>query len=276
MTTIRPKIILTNDDGITAPGLFSLWRALVEHVDITIVAPASNQSGKGLSITTLHPLHITPVDWAKNTNAYKVDGTPADCIKLALDVLLPTPPDMIVSGINRGSNAGRNVLYSGTVGGVIEGAMRNIPGIAFSCADYLSPQYEKAEAFIFPLVHYLLQHPLENGTFLNATFPDETTTFRGIRMAEQGKSYWLGTPEERVHPSGHRYYWLGGDGTPHPEHEESDVELVKQGYLTVVPLRVHQLTDLEHIKNNKTRFESWFAKKFPTSFALEAESTSLP
>ncbi len=261
MTAKRPKILLTNDDGITAPGLYSLWHALADHADITIIVPAHDESGKGLSITTLRPLHIAQVAWSNNTPAYKVDGTPADCVKLALQVLLAESPDMIVSGINRGSNAGRNVLYSGTIGGVIEGALRNIPGIAFSCEDYNAPEYARYEPFIFPLVDYLLQHPPTAGSFLNVTFPAQKGPIRGIRLAEQGQSYWRGVAEERVHPSGHRYYWFGGDQHKHDEHPESDVELLQQGYLTAVPLRVHQLTDRDHLQKHKTHFEEWLTRR---------------
>src|SRR5579883_2110596 len=191
--TMRPKILLTNDDGISSLGLFSLWRALAQHADITIVAPDSDQSCKGVSITTQRPLHIHPTDW-QNAQAYTVNGTTADCVKLAMQVLLPKPPDIIVSGINRGSNAGRNVLYSGTIGGVIEGSMRNIPGIAFSCDDYDAPKFERAESYILSLVHYILAHPLTPGTFLNVTFPDHEGPIRGVRMARQGHGYWDGTP----------------------------------------------------------------------------------
>lgn len=250
--------MLTNDDGITAPGIVSLWRGLVEHADITIVAPESDQSCKGLSLTTQHPLHLIQINWKEGQTAYKVNGTPADCVKIALNALLKEPPDMIVSGINRGSNAGRNVLYSGTVGGVIEGALHGIPGISFSCDDFDAPKYERAEPYIYPLVRYLIAHPLSTGSFLNVTFPDHEGPVRGVRMAQQGQSFWKGTPEERIHPSGHRYYWLGGDTHDHPEHAESDIELVKQGYLTAVPLRVHQLTDHGLLEDHKDRFEKWF------------------
>lgn len=259
MLSKRPRIVLTNDDGITAPGLYSLWRGLAAHADVTIVAPETDQSCKGLSLTTLHPLHITQVSWP-DTAAYKVNGTPADCIKLALQVVLPTPPDMIVSGINRGANSGRNILYSGTIGGVIEGTMRNIPGIAFSCDNFNAPKYERAEAYIFPFVRYLLDHPLSAGSFLNVTFPDHEGPIRGVRMAQQGKSHWSGMPEERLHPSGGRYFWLGGDTLEHPEDAESDVELVKQGFLTAVPVHVHELTDHEHLRKHKNHFEEWFRK----------------
>ena len=259
MSAKRPHLVLTNDDGINAPGLYSLWRALVHYADITIVAPLMNQSGKGLSITTDRPLHITQKTWEQNTLAYQVDGTPTDCIKLALSVLLPAYPDMIVSGINLGSNSGRNVLYSGTVGGVIEGAMRDIPGIAFSCDNLDHPQFEYTEPFIYPFVRYLLENPLQDGSFLNVTFPNPGEPIHGVRLAQQGLGYWEEMPEERSHPSNnYRYFWLGGTWRGCEEHKESDVELLKQGYITAVPLRVHQLTDHVHWETHKTQFDAWF------------------
>ncbi len=260
MTKKRPHLLLTNDDGITASGLLSLWRGLSQYVDVTIVAPSSDQSGKGVGITILHPLRVAQIAWRDDSTAYHINGTPADCVKLALNVLLERPPDMIVSGINRGSNSGRNVLYSGTIGGVIEGTMHNIPGIAFSCRDFEAPQFTTAEPFIYPFILYLLEHPLTLGSFLNVTFPDYAGPIRGVRLAQQGQSCWIGTPEERLHPSGERYYWLGNTVYSHDqEHHESDVELLRQGYITAVPLRVHQLTDEANFQKHKTSFEEWFS-----------------
>lgn len=260
MSSKRPHILLTNDDGIDAPGLYSLWRGLKDHFEITIVAPSSEQSGAGLSITTRRPLHIKQVEWESTTKAYQIDGTPADCIKLALKVITPTYPDLIASGINRGANSGRNVLYSGTVAGVIEGAMRNIPGVAFSCDNFDAPNYERAESYLHPITCYLLDHPLSHGSFLNVTFPDHEGPIRGIKMARQGRGYWIDDPEERLHPTGHCYYWLGGQRTPDLEHEESDVKLVENGYLAVVPIRIHELTDHDQFNHRKSSFESWFSE----------------
>ena len=262
MSPNRPHILLTNDDSIHAPGLYRLWNGLKDHCDLTIVAPATEQSGAGLSITTRRPLQIKQMPWEGTTKAYKVDGTPTDCIKLALTVICPTPPDMIASGINRGANSGRNILYSGTVAGVIEGTMRNIPGIAFSCDDFFSPNYERAEQYVYPLVRYLLDHPLPKGTFLNVTFPDHDGPVRGIKMARQGRSYWVEDPEERQHPEGHRYYWLGGQRQRDDEDLESDVELVAKGYLAAVPIHIHELTDRIQFQDRKDPFERWFVDQF--------------
>src|SRR5262249_28069062 len=142
----RPYILVTNDDGVHAPGIKHLWTALAEVADVVVVAPVSEQSAVSLSITVRHPLRIEKMEWpwAKEAQVWTINGTPADCVKLALSVILPHPPQLIVSGINRGNNAGRNILYSGTVAAVIEGVMHNIPGIAFSVANYFHPDYAKA------------------------------------------------------------------------------------------------------------------------------------
>ncbi len=260
MTHNRSRLLLTNDDGIHAPGLFALWAALKDHYDLTIVAPAHEQSGAGLSITTRRPLHIKQVPWEGCTKTYQVDGTPADCIKLAIHAICETPPDMIVSGINRGANSGRNILYSGTVGGVIEGTMRGLPGIAFSCDDFEAPNYQRAGSYVHPLVNYLLANPLRPGSFLNVTFPDHCGPIQGIKMAKQGRSYWVEDPEERLHPEGHRYYWLGGHRIKHEEHEESDIELILAGYITAVPVQAQELTDHEQFHHRKEDFDRWFVE----------------
>jgi len=258
MTTRRPHILLTNDDGIHAPGIYNLWLGLKDYCDLTIVAPAEDQSGSGLSITTSKPLHIRQVPWEDTTTkAYKVNGTPTDCIKLALNVICETRPDMIASGINRGANSGRNILYSGTVAGVIEGTLRNVPGIAFSCDNFEKPNFARAQNHVYLFVKYLLEHPLPPGGFLNVTFPDHEGPVKGIRLAKQGRSYWVEKPQERQHPEGHNYYWLGGQRHHVEEHEESDVELIKNGYLAAVPIQIHELTDHAQFEGRKSAFEDW-------------------
>ncbi len=255
---MKPKILITNDDGITAPGLKYLWEALADIADLYIVAPAAEQSGVGLAITIRDPLQIQPVDWERGTKAWKVTGTPADCVRMGISVILDEVPQMIVSGINRGSNSGRNVLYSGTIGGVIEGALRNVPGIAFSCVDFMNPDYQKTQHLIVPLVKHVLEHPLPKGTLLNVNFPD-TKEILGIKMARQGKGFWIENPDARIHPEGHSYYWLGGKWHDYDEDEESDVHLLKQGYASAVPIHISELTDLAHFHANKEHFDKHFS-----------------
>lgn len=256
--THKPRILLTNDDGIAAPGLKSLWEALVDIADLAIIAPATEKSAVGLGITLREPLQIHAVEWEKGTPAWKISGTPADCVRLGLSVVLKEKPDLIVSGINRGSNSGRNVLYSGTIGGVIEGILRKVPGIALSCVDFDNPDYSLPKPHIRALVEYILAHPLRAGTLLNVNFPS-TPKIEGIKMARQGKGYWIEEPLERQHPEGHVYYWLGGKWNEHEEHEESDVFLLEKGYAAAVPIHVDELTDLDLLKARKEHFDDAFS-----------------
>ena len=193
-----------------APGIKHLWEAVHEFADVAIVAPQSEKSGCGLSITWTVPLHIHPVSWEKNTPAWTINGTPADCVKMALAVLLNRKPDMIISGVNKGSNAGKTVLYSGTVGGVIEGAFKGIPGIAFSFCDFEVPPMAITKKYIFPVIKHFLDHPMTPGTLINVNFPyNAKDGIKGFKMARQGKSYWKESPDKRLHPEGVPYYWLG-------------------------------------------------------------------
>lgn len=255
--TQKPNILIVNDDGINAPGIKHLWAALKDHANLTIVAPSHEQSAVALSITIRHPLQIHKIGWPEGADAWHVNGTPADCVKMALSVIMKTPPDLIVSGINRGSNAGRNVLYSGTVGGVIEGVLRNIPGIAFSCRRYHSPDYAAVEKYILPIVDYVLSHKLPMGTLLNVNFPDQEIL--GFRLTRQGKEFWGEAPDERNHPyEGNSYYWMGAKLLEFEEHEESDITWLNRGYVTAVPIHIDELTDHEHLAEKRVHFNALF------------------
>lgn len=261
--TDRPFILITNDDGIYAPGIKHLAKSLAGMADLMVVAPASEQSAVSLSISIRHPLRIDKIDWLiSDIKAWAVNGTPADCVKLALNVILPRAPDLIVSGINRGNNAGRNILYSGTVAAVIEGIMHNIPGIAISIADYFNPVYADIEKDIPGIVNYMLAHPLPYGTFLNVNFPKQNENgMKGIRFARQGKEYWAENPEAREHPAdGNPYYWLGAKIVQCQEEKESDVFLLREGYATAVPIQICDLTNHSHRDEHRSHFESFINK----------------
>jgi len=253
--TKRPYILITNDDGIQAPGLRHLWQAIHEFADVVIVAPQTEKSGSGLSITFTRPLIVQEVAW--ETPAYCVNGTPADCVKMALGVILKRKPDMIVSGINCGSNAGRTVLYSGTIGGVIEGILKGIPGIAFSFSDFVAPPLEATKKYIYPLIQHFLENPLPAGSLLNVNFPlDAKDRINGFKLAKQGKGSWIESPDKREHPQGMPYYWLGGKWTSDEEHPESDVHWLNQGYVSGVPIHVAELTDLGALISHKAHAEN--------------------
>jgi 5'-nucleotidase len=258
----RPRIILTNDDGIYAPGIERLWRVLHEanFADLYIIAPLTERSGTGVSITWDRPMLIQEVSWAENTPAWSVDGTPADCIKMATRIILKEKPDFIISGINAGSNAGRNVLHSGTVGAVIEGIFRGIPGMAFSCEDGENPNFHVAEQYIIPLTRYLMEHPLSSGSFLNVNFPHSAKEkVKGFRLTRQGKGRWAENPYLHFVTENGPSYWLGGKPEELTEDEDCDIALLKEGYLTAVPIHVHELTDREELHSRQETFETYLS-----------------
>ncbi|WP_068467746.1 5'/3'-nucleotidase SurE [Candidatus Protochlamydia phocaeensis] len=257
----RPLILITNDDGVYAPGIKHLWKAMHEIADLVVVAPAGEQSAVSLSITIRHPLRIEKVEWSiPHAEVWSVNGTPADCVKLALNVILNRSPALILSGINRGTNAGRNVLYSGTVAAIIEGVMHDIPGIAFSLGDYFNPSFAGVETYIPLMVRYILDHPLPSGTFLNVNFPKSTCgEIKGIRLTRQGKEYWAESPEQRQHPAENSpYYWLGSKLAQFEEDQDCDVSWLKEGYVTAVPIHVGELTHHGHLDKQKDAFETFF------------------
>lgn len=259
MTKNLPLILLTNDDGINALGIRYLWSALKDHAELVIIAPSSEQSAVGLSITLRQPLHVAKVNWPENTAAWSVTGTPADSVKMALSVILPRKPDLVVSGINKGGNSGRGVLYSGTVGGAIEAVIQDVPAVAFSCFDYEDPDYESSLHHIPKIVDYTLKHPLPQGTLFNVNFPSRYQPFKGIKMTRQGKGYWAENPDQRSHPSeGNHYYWLGAKFREYTEEPDGDVHLLSQGYATVVPVHVSELTDHKHLQDRRHHFEQLF------------------
>lgn len=258
---MKPKILLSNDDGIFAPGLQALWETLAStgKFDISIVAPLSEKSGTGVSITWEKPIVIQKVDWEGATRAWSVDGTPADCIKMGMRVLIDFKPDLIVSGINAGSNAGRNVLHSGTVGAVIEGILRGIPGVAFSCEDGKHPNYPLAQKHVAAIVEYLLKNPLPGGTFLNVNFPHNVEKeVKGFKLTRQGKGRWAEDPLLHLETANGPSYWLGGKPEELDEIPDCDIALLKDGYVTAVPIHVHELTDREVVSKRKNDFETFF------------------
>jgi len=259
MTKKIPHILIVNDDGIFAPGIRHLYKSLQNIARLTVVAPMVEQSGVGLSITIRNPLRVHSVEWPETQgDIYSVNGTPADCVKIALNVVLDSPPDLVVSGINRGTNAGRNLLYSGTVGGVIESVLQGIPGIAFSCREYKNTPYELVESYVPKIVEYVLNHTLPPGTLLNVNFPETAKGIKGFRMTRQGLEFWGENFDRRMHPAEeHPYYWMGAKLLQFEEHEDSDIAWLRKGYITAVPVHINELTDHTHLNARKKHFEEF-------------------
>ena len=263
----RLRILITNDDGINAPGLKVLWSALKDYADVYVVAPEVEQSGVGLGITTLRPLNVKKVSWEDNGLAWSVSGTPADCVKVAVSLLLKEPPDLIVSGINNGINPGRTALYSGTVGAIIEGVFRGISGIAFSKArgkDFFSGTYavyDDVKDYIWPIVEYVSKNPFVPNTILNVNFPHCDGNFKGVKLASQGMGYHFEKFKEEG-PSRYRLNCVFRDYDG--ESPDSDVSLLRQGYITAVPIQVSHLTDKKQLELHKEKFENYQILKTPS------------
>jgi 5'-nucleotidase len=249
------QILLTNDDGIYAPGLRALRQELLKLGTVTVVAPATEQSAAGHSVTLLNPLLVSEVldTDGKTFLGWAVEGRPADCVKLALLELLPSPPDVIISGMNAGSNAGINVLYSGTVAAAIEGAFYRRTAIAVSL-EYRGKIFDFATAARYArgVIEQLLSHNPAAGSLFNINIPVlEMGPVRGVKVMPQNVSVYREQFARRVNPRGRTYFWAGSDFLCPEPHPDTDVTALSEGYITVTPLQF-DLTDhkrLEELRN---------------------------
>jgi 5'-nucleotidase len=241
------RILLTNDDGIYAPGLRALRKELQKLGEVTVVAPATEQSAVGHSITLLTPLLVQEVlGEAEEPLGWAVEGRPADCVKLALLELLPEPPDLVVSGLNAGSNAGINVLYSGTVAAAIEGAFFRRTSIAVSL-EYTKPKplnFPRAADLARRVIEQIVARKPPEGTLFNVNIPSlEKGPVRGIRAVPQNVAAYVETFDRRVDPRGRVYFWTTpGFCCPDP-HPDTDVSALNEGYITVTPLQFNLTHD---------------------------------
>jgi 5'-nucleotidase len=231
-----PLILVTNDDGVHAPGIRALAEALAALGEVHVVAPDREVSACGQSLTLKHPLRaeeIEPRVWA-------VDGTPADCVNLALVKLLPRRPDLVVSGINRGANLGEDIFYSGTVGGAREGTFFGVPSIAMSLATRSVPDFSQAAPFAAKVAGMVLEKGLPERTLLNVNVPQGTPI--GAAITVQGRREHEGTILEGLDPRRRTYYWIEEGKDNWVSDEMSDIHAVRQGLISVTPLQ----TDTTH------------------------------
>jgi 5'-nucleotidase len=229
-----PTILLTNDDGIDAPGLNAARSALVARGTVITVAPDRERSGAAHAITLTEPLRIRPLP---NKSGWCVAGTPTDCVNLALNRLLAEPPVLVVSGINRGSNVGDDVSYSGTVCAALEGALHGVPSLAVSMAWGGEPTNEAVRRTLLMVVDQMLARELPARTVLNLNFPAGPPL--GLLRTSQGNGGFRSVIHEQEDPRGGKYYWIGGKpASDYSAGRETDVGAVKAGYASLTPLRL--------------------------------------
>lgn len=235
----KPVILVTNDDGITAPGLHALVNAVQDLGEILVVAPDSPQSGMGHAITLTNPLRLDKVEVHGDHDWYQCSGTPVDCVKLAIDKLLHRKPDLCISGINHGSNSSINVIYSGTMSAAMEGAIEGIPSAGFSLLNHsLDADFEAAGKVARIVAQNILKHGLPTGSLLNVNIPNlPYDQLKGMRICRQAMAKWQEEFEERLDPMRRKYYWLTGKFENHDKGEDTDEWALAHGFVSIVPVQ---------------------------------------
>ncbi len=252
-TTKKPLILVTNDDGIHAPGIRFLIETMKPLGDILVVAPDKPQSAMGHAVTIQTPLRLHLLAETLGYTEYSCNGTPADCVKLGEKVILRAKPDLIVSGINHGSNASINVLYSGTMAAVIEGAMENVPSIGFSINDYSAhTSFDHAKVLIQSVAQKVLLNGLPDGVCLNVNIPSlNGSPVKGVKVTRQAKAFWDENFDERKDPHKRDYYWLRGEFVNLDSDNDNDHWAINNNYISIVPVQIdltaHQV--INTIKN---------------------------
>lgn len=268
----QPLILVCNDDGINAPGIAALAAAMDALGEVYVVAPATEQSAVGHAITVRDPVRAYPQPFAVPSGevpAYAVSGTPADCVKLAVNQLLPRRPDLVVSGINRGPNTAVNVIYSGTVSAATEAAILGIDAIAFSLCNWEARDYRAAAHYAQRIAHTVLTCGLPPGILLNVNIPDlPLDAIKGIAVTRQARSRWEESFAERRDPYNQPYYWLTGRFVNLDDGDDTDLEAVKQGYVSITPLQ-HDLT--AHAYRSMLSQWNWGAGTLPCHSEIAPE-----
>ncbi|GAA3509073.1 5'/3'-nucleotidase SurE [Aquimarina addita] len=235
----KPLILVTNDDGITAPGIRMLIRIMNEIGDVVVVAPDKPQSAMGHAITINDALYCDPIIIEKNAlqKEYSCSGTPVDCVKMATRQILNRKPDLCVSGINHGSNSAINVIYSGTMSAAVEAGIEGIPAIGFSLLDYsIDANFEPATTYVKTIVENVLLNGLPKGVILNVNIPRlEKKEIKGIKICRQADAHWAEKFDKRTNPMGREYYWLSGEFINEDKGEDTDEWALQNGYISIVP-----------------------------------------
>ena len=240
-------ILITNDDGIYSKGIEVLAETLRKIASVTVVAPDHERSATGHAITLWNPLRVSRVDRNGRFFGYAVDGTPADCVKIAIQRLLKRKPDLVVSGINLGPNTGTNVIYSGTVSAALEGAVLGVPSMAVSLVTFRQPLFRTAAHFARQICKEFPAFGLPSHVVLNVNVPNRPLGgVRGVRVTRQSRSRWLESFDQRKDPRGTAYYWLKGRPHQVEPDPQSDEWAVRRGWVSVTPLNI-DLTSHQHL-----------------------------
>ena len=252
----QPKILISNDDGIFAPGIYALWEAMREIGDTIIVAPDTEKSAVGHAITLTDPLRVVPVHRSGGFEGLAVSGTPSDCTKIAIKSIMDEKPDLLISGINSGANIGTNLIYSGTISAATEGTMLGIPSIAISLDSYRSDNYSVAKQTAIDIATNVLSNGIPNGTLLNVNvpycLPDE---IKGVKITRQGNQYFKDEFDKRTDPRGRTYYWMKGIIIDKDEELEFDGKAVRENYISITPIQFN-MTHESYMDELRERFEN--------------------
>ncbi len=240
MNPTKPLILITNDDGVSAPGLRALIDVMTEIGEVIIVAPDKPQSAMGHAITINSTLYLNKI--SKDNDPiieYSCSGTPVDCVKLAVNEILKRKPDLCVSGINHGSNSSINVIYSGTMSAAVEAGIEGIPAIGFSLLDYdWNADFETLKPFLKKITTEVLEKGLPKDVVLNVNFPKlKKEDIKGIKICRQAKAIWVEKFDKRKTPQGRDYYWLAGEFVNQDKGEDTDEWALGNGYISVVPVQ---------------------------------------
>lgn len=253
----KPVILITNDDGVTAPGIMNLVEAVRDLGKIIVVAPDKPQSGMGHAITIGQPLRLHKVHVFDGIEAYSCTGTPVDCVKLAVDKVLHRKPDLCLSGINHGANHSINVIYSGTMSAAVEAAIESIPSAGFSLLDYsIEADFSGARKYVRIVVEKMLSTELDKHTVLNVNIPPmPANLLKGFKLCRQAYAKYEEDFMERQDPHGRMYYWLTGEFVNFDKGKDTDVWALDNGWVSVVPVQF----DMTHY-SLKDRLEKLWTK----------------
>jgi 5'-nucleotidase len=249
-TNQKPLILITNDDGDAAKGIEVLTRMMLQLGDVIVVSPDGQRSGQSNALTVNNPIRFKKIQEQEGLTWYISTGTPTDCVKLALNGIVDRKPDLLVAGVNHGSNAAINVIYSGTMGAVLEGCINGINSIGFSILDHsANADFSNMEPYILEIAKKVLEKGLPTGVCLNVNSPCDN--IQGIKITSQCSGKWVKEYENRTDPQGRPYFWLTGHfQNNEPENEETDEWALGKGYVTIVPTKI-DLTDYDFMDELK-------------------------